>query len=328
MFPCFKAMKDRKPEDEAVFERNKRRLMEKTTHLLGGRRRGPICFLFSKEELKEATNNYDSKQVFLDDGNFRLYKGFLQGQQVIVKKFTVKNGLGSSVLDIIISKQMNGHNGLKLVGVCLDTEIPVLVFESFKSSGTLGDRMGNRTPGFEPLPWKHRVNIAFHLACSIAYFRLQLPRLVVHGGLKPSSILLDEHNVPVLTDFSSSKIISHKEGHDQKNIDVYSIGLLILALLTGKEVCDSPPIEKSSKAYYLVDHVKECVMSERLKEIMLDPIVVVGRPLTTEKAKELRDFTLLALECTRDQLLERPRISDVLNRLGDIELAALNNKHC
>jgi len=109
---------------------------------------------------------------------------------------------------------------------------------------------------------------------------------------------------------------------------IYSIGLLILALLTGKEVCDSPPIEKSSKAYYLVDHVKECVMSERLKEIMLDPIVVVGRPLTTEKAKELRDFTLLALECTRDQLLERPRISDVLNRLGDIELAALNNKHC
>ncbi|XP_006375792.2 putative wall-associated receptor kinase-like 16 [Populus trichocarpa] len=302
-------MKDRKPEDEAVFERNKRRLMEKTTHLLGGRRSGPICFLFSKEELKEATNNYDSKQVFLDDGNFRLYKGFLQGQQVIVKKFTVKNGLESSVLDIIISKQMNGHNALKLVGVCLDTEIPVLVFESFKSSGTLGDRMGNRTPGFEPLPWKHRVNIAFHLACSIAYFRLQLPRLVVHGGLKPSSILLDEHNVP-------------------KNIDVYSIGLLILALLTGKEVCDSPPIEKSSKAYYLVDHVKECVMSERLKEIMLDPIVVVGRPLTTEKAKELRDFTLLALECTRDQLLERPRISDVLNRLGDIELAALNNKHC
>lgn len=222
---------------------------------------------------------------------------------------------------------MNGHNALKLVGVCLDTEIPILVFESFESSGTLGDRMGNRTPGFEPLPWKHRVNIAFHLACSIAYFRLQLPRFVVHGGLKPSSILLDEHNVPVLTDFSSSKIISHKVGHDQKN-DVYSIGLLILALLTGKEVCDSPPIEKSNKACYLVDHVKEYVMSERLKEIMLDPIVVVGRPLTTEKAKELRDFTLLALESTRDQLLERPRIGDVLNRLGDIELAALNNKHC
>lgn len=96
---------------------------------------------FSAEELKSATNNYVPRKVVTVKMDNELYKGFLQNHPVSIMKFVdsdYPHEFCSCFNTLIFASQMSHKNVLRLIGCCLETERPILVFESVEY-GSLAD---------------------------------------------------------------------------------------------------------------------------------------------------------------------------------------------
>ncbi|KAK9219144.1 hypothetical protein WN943_007784 [Citrus x changshan-huyou] len=112
---------------------------------------------------------------------------------------------------------MDHKHILKLIGCCLETPIPILVFE-YGEYRTLPERIGlcgnpQPRPQFEPLRLKHRLKIAMDIAHTLAYLHVGFPRPIVFRQVIPSRILFNEENVAKLFDFSLSISIPEGETH-------------------------------------------------------------------------------------------------------------------
>ncbi|KAK9219148.1 hypothetical protein WN943_007788 [Citrus x changshan-huyou] len=108
---------------------------------------------------------------------------------------------------------MSHNHILKLVGCCLETQIPILAFESVEY-GNLRDRILSASqPQIEPLLMKHRLKIAMDIAHALAYLHFGFPRPIVYRDFKTAHILFNEENGAKLFDFSLSISIPEGETH-------------------------------------------------------------------------------------------------------------------
>ena len=104
-----------------------------------------VISMFTKKELNKATHNYHIYGILRIDWNYALYKGIHEGREILVKKFGRSSPKCEDELvdlitnEVAIVSQMNKHwNVLKLLGNCLETEFPVLVYE-FAGNGNLSE---------------------------------------------------------------------------------------------------------------------------------------------------------------------------------------------
>lgn len=219
---------------------------------------------------------------------------------------------------------------LRLIGCCLETQNPVLVFECVQY-GTLADRIYHpRQPNFEPVTWTLRLKIAMDIARAIAYLHVGFSRPIVFRNLKPSKILFQEQSVAKLFEFSYSESIPEGEtsikdmvmgtfgylppeyiatGDCNEKCDVYSFGILLLELLTGRRAADG----ETEDECVLSDHVRKYIEKSRFNEIV-DP-VVVGERLCSGKEQKLKAFTRLAFNCLSVSADDRPTMVDVAKQL-------------
>ncbi|KAJ4706491.1 putative Receptor protein kinase [Melia azedarach] len=332
--------KSQEKKDNTIFLRNGAILLEKLITSCEGKR-NPIRS-FSVEELKIATNNFGQHQVIIED-DYKLYKGFLQNRPVLIMHWC-RNRRSPRVEEycyknIVFPTQMSHKNVLKLIGCCLDTKIPTLVFESAEN-GTLADRIhGRDRHRFEPLLLVHRFKIAMEIANAVTYLHIGFRRPIVFRDIKPSNILFDEENVAKLFDFSLSESIPEGETHIKNSLagtygfvapeyvmtsycnekcDVFSFGMLLLELLTGKRITRVRRIAQGDGCR-LIDCVKNHVENETLYEI-IDPIIVQGSSYD-EKKEHLPPFVQLIIECANKSPEERPTMMSVAKRLRQLYLA-------
>ncbi|XP_065852630.1 serine/threonine-protein kinase ZRK1-like isoform X2 [Euphorbia lathyris] len=353
MISCFRVNK----KDQAMenLTRNGGLLLEKLIAFTNGRGNS-IGRSFSLNDLKIATHNYDSDQVILTEGLYILYNGLLQNRKVIVKKYKDETYLKDSAIkydrnledcisDIVFSSQTKLHNHvLKLLGCCLDSSIPILVFEDAEKR-SLDDYIYNlnNRPDFRPLSWKNRVKIAVDVANVIAYLHTAFSRPIVHRNIKTRIILLDEDYGAKLSDFSLS--ISMPEGETHLNdavkgtighiapeyareltfnekIDVYSFGVVLLVLLTGQNPCiPFPDIEHEYSGMVFV--INKRIENDRLEEIIDHTLFEDGT--WSEKEQQIRAFLMLALHCTSKDPEDRPEITDVGKQLREMYQSLISN---
>ncbi|XP_039168607.1 U-box domain-containing protein 33 [Eucalyptus grandis] len=204
---------------------------------------------FSFSEITEAINSFDPS-LKIEEGEYgSTYKGFLFNIPVTIK--LLSQGSSSQYhQEVQTASKLRHPNLVNLIGVC--TEAWTLIYE-YLPSGSLEDRLcctGNAVP----LSWQTRLHICMEICAAVIF--LHYHGGIAHGHLKAGNILLD-------TNFRSKLIKSGLSceptaGERTFASDVYSFGLIILQLLTGKSTLN------------LIETVTESFVLENLKGI-LDP---------------------------------------------------------
>ncbi|MBA0710491.1 hypothetical protein Golax_009774 [Gossypium laxum] len=125
--------------------------------------------LFASNELEKATDHYNENRILGRGGQGIVYKGMLTDGSIVAfkkPKLVEENMLDEMRLEqfineVIILSQINHRNVVKLLGCCLETEVPLLVYE-FIPNGTLYQLVHEPTEDF-PLTWEMRLRIAVKL---------------------------------------------------------------------------------------------------------------------------------------------------------------------
>ncbi|KAK8276741.1 hypothetical protein V6Z11_D10G221000 [Gossypium hirsutum] len=294
--------------------------------------------LFSSKELEIATDQYNENRILGCGGQGMVYKGMLSdGRIVAVKKSkTVNEGyLEQFINEIFILSQIDHRNIVKLLGCCLETEVPLLVYE-FIPNGTLSHLIHDQNEEY-PRSWDIRLRIAAEVASAISYLHSSASIPIYHRDIKSSNILLDEKFRAKVSDFGTSRSIGidqthlttkvlgtfgyldpeyFQSSHFTEKSDVYSFGVVIVELLTGKEaILTFGSQEKRGLVSYFLssmeeNHLLDIVDVEIGKDSQKDEVVAVAelakrclnldgryRPTMKEVAMELERFRTRQGDC-------------------------------
>ncbi|KAM0924433.1 hypothetical protein ACQ4PT_004855 [Festuca glaucescens] len=286
--------------------------------------------IFSSEELKKATNNFAADQILGRGGHGIVYRGVLTDNSVVaIKKSKMMEEAETKEFtrEMLILSQINHRNVVKLLGCCLEVEVPMLVYE-YVSNGTLYQYIHGGKGLNADTALDTRLRIGAESAEALAYMHSSASPPILHGDVKTANILLNDSLTAKVTDFGASKLAPSDEAEVMATLvqgtcgyldpeylmtcqltdksDVYSFGVVMLELLTRKKVlCFDGPEENRS----LVSCFVMAVKAGRHDELMDGNVRKEMGPEALEEA------THLLMRCVNMSGDERPRMKEVAERL-------------
>jgi len=285
--------------------------------------------MFTVEDLKKATNNFDKNRELGTGGHGIVYKGILRDNKIVAVKRSKIIDVAQTdefVQEIIILSQINHRNVVRLLGCCLEVEVPILVYE-FIPNGTLFHLIHGNQDG-PPPSLEVRLKIAQESAEALAYLHLSTNHSIVHGDVKSLNILLDENYMAKVTDFGASRLVSKDEAELMTMVqgtlgyldpeylqerklteksDVYSFGVVLVELITRKTAIysEGPNKERKSLATSFLLAMRE----NRVEGILDSSIMSAGME------ELLQEVVELASMCLSFKGGERPSMTQVADKL-------------
>ncbi|RID51641.1 hypothetical protein BRARA_H02291 [Brassica rapa] len=306
--------------------------------LSGGETSNSNIKIFTEEGMKTATNGYDQSRILGQGGQGTVYKGILPDNSIVAIK---KARLGDNsqveqfINEVLVLSQINHRNVVKLLGCCLETEVPLLVYE-FINSGTLFDHLHSSFSSLS-LTWEHRLRIAVEIAGTLAYLHSSASIPIIHRDVKTANILLDENLTAKVADFGASRLIPmdkeqlttmvqgtlgyldpeyYNTGLLNEKSDVYSFGVVLMELLSGqKALC----FERPQYSKHLVSYFASAIKENRVYEVIDEKV------MAEDNKMEIKEVARIAVECTRLMGEERPKMKEVAAELEGLRVT--KDKH-
>lgn len=290
--------------------------------------------LFTSRELEKATDQFSENRILGRGGQGTVYKGMLtDGRIVAIKKSKIvdESQIEQFINEVVVLSQVNHRNVVKLLGCCLETEVPLLVSE-FIPNGTLYDLIQDETGEF-PISLNMRIQIATEVAGAVSYLHSATSIPIYHRDIKTTNILLDEKYRAKVSDFGTSRFVSIDQTHVTTLVrgtigyldpeyyqssqfteksDVYSFGVVLLELLTRERPTSLTRFGENRilAAYFMLAMKEGRVMS------ILDATVI------TEGSRDvLLAIADLAMQCLSENGRDRPTMKEVSIELEGIRMS-------
>ncbi|XWS45044.1 hypothetical protein CRYUN_Cryun15aG0102700 [Craigia yunnanensis] len=196
----------------------------------------------------------------LGEGGFgAVYRGYLPNLDLVVAVKRIskgsKQGKREYVTKVKTISQLRHQTLVQLISWCHDKSEFLLIYE-FMPNGSLDSHLfGKRAP----LSWLVRHKISLGLAFALLYLHEEWEQCVVHRDIKPSNVMLDASFNVKLGDFGLARLKDHdlgprttglvgtlgylapeyiSIGKISKESDLFSFGVVLLEIATGKKSVD------------------------------------------------------------------------------------------
>uniref|UniRef100_A0A2N9HYE5 Protein kinase domain-containing protein n=1 Tax=Fagus sylvatica TaxID=28930 RepID=A0A2N9HYE5_FAGSY len=288
--------------------------------------------VFSYKELEVATSRFSEANIIGNGGYGVVYRGVLSDGTVAAIKMLHregKQGERAFRVEVDLLSRLHSPYLVELLGYCADQQHRLLIFE-FMSNGTLQHHLHPSHNQHRPLNWATRLNIALDCAKALEFLHENaISSPVIHRSFKCTNVLLDQNFHAKVSDFGLAKMGSDKingqvstrvlgttgylapeyasTGKLTTKSDVYSYGVVLLELLTGRVPVDS---KRPTGEHVLVSWaLPRLTNREKLME-MVDP-ALQGQ----YSKKDLIQIAAIAAVCVQPEADYRPLMTDVVQSL-------------
>ncbi|OIT05347.1 PREDICTED: putative kinase-like protein TMKL1 [Nicotiana attenuata] len=211
-----------------------------------------------------------------------------------------------------------------------------LMLHPFYRHGTLAQLI--RDGNGEAHKWHIICRISIGIARGLDYLHTDLEIPIIHGNLKSSNILLDRHFRPYVSDFGLHLVLNPTAGQEMleasaaqgykapelikmkevsEETDIYSLGIILLELLTGKEPFYRKP--NLDKDIYLPNAVQSAILDHRVMDFYHPKILLSQNDEQRAVSEDLiYEFLQLSMACCSPSPALRPTIKQVVSKLEEI----------
>ncbi|KAL7241054.1 hypothetical protein ACSBR2_006639 [Camellia fascicularis] len=292
---------------------------------------------FSYETLEKATNYFHQSNKLGQGGSGSVYKGILpDGHTVAIKRlfFNTTQWVDHFFNEVNLISDIHHKNLAKLLGCSITGPESLLVYE-FVANQSLNDHLFVKKNVLQPLNWEVRYKIILGTAEGLAYLHEESKLRIIHRDIKLSNVLLDEDFEPKIADFGLARLLPEDKTHISTAIagtlgymapeylahgqltekaDVYSFGVLLLEIVTGRQNNRSKTAEYSDSLITIAwEHFQQGAVEE-----LFDPNLMLHNYNHNSNIKnEVLRVVHIGLLCTQEAPSLRPSMSTALRMLAN-----------
>ncbi|KAE8795590.1 receptor protein kinase TMK1-like [Hordeum vulgare] len=295
--------------------------------------------VISIQVLRNVTNNFSQENILGRGGFGTVYKGELHdGTKIAVKRMESgvmgNKGLNEFKSEISVLTKVRHRNLVSLLGYCLDGNERILVYE-YMPQGPVSQHLFEwKEHNLQPLEWKRRLSIALDVARGVEYLHSLAQQTFIHRDLKPSNILLGDDMKAKVADFglvrlapADGKCVSVETrlagtfgylapeyavtGRVTTKADVFSFGVILMELVTGRRALDDTQPEDSM---HLVTWFRRMQLNNDTFQKAIDATI----DLDEETLASVSTVAQLAGHCCAREPHQRPDMGHAVNVLSTL----------
>ncbi|GLJ55631.1 hypothetical protein SUGI_1194780 [Cryptomeria japonica] len=293
--------------------------------------------IISVQILKHVTRNFSPENELGRGGFGVVYKGQLDdGTRIAVKRMEAASisskGLNEFQSEIAVLSKVRHRHLVSLLGYCIEGNERLLVYE-YMPQGALNRHLFDWAKNnLEPISWKKRLSIALDVARGMEYLHSLAHRSFIHRDLKPSNILLGDDFRAKVSDFGLVKLAPEGKysietrlagtfgylapeyavtGRITTKADVFSFGVVLMELITGRKALDENEPEESM---HLVSWFRRMNSDKESFLKAIDRVLEV----TDESFESMCTVAELAGHCTAREPYQRPDMGHAVNVLAPL----------
>ncbi|KAJ0241208.1 Cysteine-rich receptor-like protein kinase 2 [Hirschfeldia incana] len=293
---------------------------------------------FKYSTLEKATGSFDNANKLGQGGFGTVYKGVLpDGRDIAVKRlfFNNRHRAADFYNEVNIISSVEHKNLVRLLGCSCSGPESLLVYEYLQNKSL--DRFIFDANRGKTLDWQRRFVIIVGTAEGLVYLHEQSSVKIIHRDIKASNILLDCKLQAKIADFGLARSFQEDKSHIStaiagtlgymapeylahgqltEKVDVYSFGVLVLEIVTGKQNTKSKMSDYSDS---LITEAWKHFQSGELEEIYDPNLDWQNQNDSLIIKKEIVRVVQIGLLCTQEMASLRPSMSKVLHMLKNKE---------